>query len=133
MESDDDAFNAMLGIDGGVKYLLCPICNGEMVLRHNLYRAWYGCLRWPHCRGSHSAHADGRPMGFPADEETKKLRREGHEAFEACRIRCNLTKTKMYRILARLMELPRKRCHFGMFNAEQCEQAIRLLTSHGGT
>jgi len=45
-------------------------------------RHFYGCSRWPDCRATHGAHPDGKPMGVPADAETKKLRQGVHKQAE---------------------------------------------------
>lgn len=37
-------------------------------------RKFYGCIRYPHCNGSHGAHPNGLPLGVPADDALKSLR-----------------------------------------------------------
>lgn len=43
---------------------------------------FYGCSRFPACRGTHGAHADGKPLGIPANRETKAARILAHAAFD---------------------------------------------------
>lgn len=42
-------------------------------------RKFYGCSKWPSCKNAHGAHPDGRPLGHPADKETRALRHDVHE------------------------------------------------------
>jgi ssDNA-binding Zn-finger/Zn-ribbon topoisomerase 1 len=109
----------------------CPKCSAEMNLRSTLKfgpKKWfYSCPRWPVCNGSHGAHDDGRPLGIPADDDLKALRIKGHDAFERCRRIHKLTRSKMYHKLARLLNIPRSKCHFGMFDTETCTKAIQIL------
>jgi ssDNA-binding Zn-finger/Zn-ribbon topoisomerase 1 len=41
-------------------------------------KRYFGCLRYPSCRGMHIAHFTGRPVGTPGDYETRKLRKLVH-------------------------------------------------------
>jgi len=42
-------------------------------------RKFYGCSRYPDCKGTHGAHPNGKPLGVPADTETKQLRMDAHK------------------------------------------------------
>ncbi|PZR93224.1 MAG: hypothetical protein DI537_11365 [Stutzerimonas stutzeri] len=43
-----------------------------------------------------------------------------------------MTRSEAYVMLARAMSLPPERCHFGMFDEEQCRRALRALASPRG-
>jgi len=45
-------------------------------------RKFYGCSRWPECNATHGADPQGRPLGIPANKETKALRRIVHKEAE---------------------------------------------------
>ena len=47
-----------------------------MKLKSGRYGWFYGCTRYPDCRGLQKASPDGRPLGVPATIETRKLRSE---------------------------------------------------------
>lgn len=34
-------------------------------------RSFFGCVGCPRCRATHGAHADGSPLGIPANAETQ--------------------------------------------------------------
>lgn len=42
-------------------------------------KKFWGCTRYPECKGIVGAHPDGTPLGFPADAETKQLRHVVHQ------------------------------------------------------
>lgn len=60
----------------------CPDCGAMLVLRRGRFDLFYGCERYPACRGSHGAHPDGRPLGIPADAATRKARNDAHGYFD---------------------------------------------------
>jgi hypothetical protein len=61
----------------------CPECGERMVLRASRYGLFYGCERFPLCNAAHGAHRDtGKPLGVPADAETKRARIRAHDAFD---------------------------------------------------
>jgi len=55
----------------------CP-CGARMVLRHSakFNRDFFSCEKYPDCKNTHSSDNEGRPVGIPADAETRKLRTE---------------------------------------------------------
>lgn len=66
--------------------LTCAECGGPMELRETMKhtyrdgrpRKFYGCSRYPACKGTVGAHPDGRPLGVPGTREVKALRHELH-------------------------------------------------------
>lgn len=67
--------------------LECPECGAPMKLRktskytykNGKPRLFYGCTRYPGCTGTHNAHPNGKPLGIPADKETRELRVKLHK------------------------------------------------------
>lgn len=45
-------------------------------------RKFYGCANYPDCKATHGAHPDGRPLGIPANQETKAMRIKIHKICE---------------------------------------------------
>ena len=69
----------------------CAECGSPMVLRTSKkykypsggFKKFYGCSAFPKCRGIHGAHPDGKPLGTPADQETRTARHDAHLAMES--------------------------------------------------
>ncbi len=53
-----------------------------MRLRPSRYGSFWGCTRFPRCKGTHGAHPDGRPLGTPAKKEVREARIKAHAAFD---------------------------------------------------
>jgi ssDNA-binding Zn-finger/Zn-ribbon topoisomerase 1 len=114
-----------------------------MVLRESRYGLMYGCSQYPQCRGTHGAHADGAPLGRPADGETKKLRIRAHELFDqlwkpglhpgiaSLVNRFENDRQTAYRWLQQSMNLTRDQAHIGNFDKAECEALIRHLKKLG--
>ena len=69
----------------------------------------------------------GRSLGIIADAHLRKLKMEGHANFDPLwKGDSSVFKTRQeaYQWLSGLMELPKERTHFGMFNEEMCIKAI---------
>ena len=64
--------------------LKCGDCGAEMRLRTSPKwdRPFYGCSKFPECRGSHGARTDGAPLGVPGNKETKLARIRAHKVFD---------------------------------------------------
>lgn len=124
-----------------IKGQLCPYCNcetklvtGELVYpnwskenpRPNfLDKKYYMCiLNSDHYVGTYSDNITS--LGRVADKELRKLKNQGHRIFDP--LWKNKTHFKnqrdAYLWLSKMMNLPLKLTHFGMFSIEQCNQAI---------
>ena len=119
-----------------VVIMQCPECGSEMILRQtNKFkykngepRKFYGCSKWPNCKGTHGADPQGNPLGIPGDHETKKMRIKAHDIFESLwKTKSTfLTKGEAYNWLAGRMGIANIDCHIGRFDKEQCEKVIKL-------
>jgi len=69
----------MTDTDGSEYNVKCGECGAPMRLRDSRFGRFYGCTRYPDCKGTHGAHPDGAPMGVPADKPTKQMRRTVHD------------------------------------------------------
>jgi len=108
----------------------CPECGGQMVLRNSRYGLFYGCTGYPECRAAHGAHADGRPLGTPADAATKKLRIEAHAVFDRLWKGGSMSRSAAYRWLREAMELSEAEAHIGRFTSEQCLALMAKVDEH---
>jgi ssDNA-binding Zn-finger/Zn-ribbon topoisomerase 1 len=113
----------------------CAICDAPMRLRESRAyplpngqpRLFWGCSRYPRCRGTHGAHPDGRPLGTPADEETKCARRAAHAALDQLWQHGPFTRRGAYAVVQRLMGMTKDQAHIGKFDRETCERLITRL------
>ena len=64
----------------------------------------------------------------PATQEVFDLRRKCHSKFDELWKDGFMSRSKAYKKLGKLMDLPRKKCHIGMFQKEECEKLLLLLT-----
>lgn len=106
--------------------LTCPEpgCGAAMQLRPSRFGLFYGCVRFPTCRGTHGAHPDGRPLGVPASTETKQARIRAHEAFDRLWRSGRMDRRSAYHWMQQVMGLTSAEAHIGRFDRDQCEQLI---------
>ena len=108
-----------------MKKIYCPECNSEMVLRNSKYGLFYGCSRYPECKGAHGAHqSSGKPLGIPADKETKTWRMKAHDAFDKLWKKYGYKRKDSYKLLQTIMGLNEKEAHIGRFDKKQCQFLI---------
>ncbi len=113
--------------------VICPECGAPMVLRttkrftyrNGQLRKFWGCSRWPECDGTHGAHPDGRPLGFPADKATKRARMEAHQLFDAWWKSGVMSRPQAYVRLQQLMGLSEEDAHISRFTKERCAEFVR--------
>lgn len=99
-----------------------------MVLRrHAEFGPFWGCSRYPACRGIHGAHSDGRPKGIPANKETRQERIRAHEAFDVLWRNGYLARGAAYKWLQEALGLEREEeCHIGRFDLATCRRVVSL-------
>ena len=101
----------------------CGECGAIMILRSSKHGQFYGCSRFPHCQGTHGAHADGKPFGTPATKETKRARVRAHNVFEQWWYDKNIQRRHAY---ARLKEHFGFEVHIGESDIAMCESIIKF-------
>lgn len=112
--------------------VVCAECGGGMKLVRLIENAtgrtlglFYGCARYPHCYCTHGAHPDGKPMGTPANAETRARRHEAHLIFDKLWKRDGfMTRGAAYRWLAEAFGA--EEVHMGNMSLEECDKVIRL-------
>lgn len=114
--------------------VLCGECGAEMILRKakkifNMrqfkHPHFWGCSRFPECRGTHGAHPDGTPLGIPANKETKEWRIKAHDAFDTL-WKCSqitMTRKKAYKLLAQKLGV--SEVHIGESDIPTCARIIQ--------
>lgn len=108
--------------------LKCGECGAPMRLIEGKYGKFYGCVRYPMCKGVHSAHQNsGKPMGIPANRETIEWRKKAHAKFDPYVRQWFRNRREGYMFLQNVMGLPAKDAHISHFNIEQCQKLIEIL------
>lgn len=120
----------------------CLHCSafGEAVLGRDLFEgqrelAWRVFWRCNQCDAHVAAHADGRPLGYPANLETRRARNHVHHTLDPMwkhHPHPEIKRERLYKNLSVKMGLPIEKTHIGMFDLAQCEQALRHLEQWRG-
>lgn len=105
--------------------VVCGDCGAPMVLRESRFRPFYGCTRYPDCKGSHGAHPDGRPLGTPANAATRAARIRAHNAFDPLWKTGGMSRSAAYRWLAAALGQPE--VHMSELTIEECDRVIALV------
>jgi polyhydroxyalkanoate synthesis regulator phasin len=72
--------------------------------------------------GRVGAHADGRPLGRPANKETREARRRAHDAFDQLWKSGQMNRSEAYSLAAKLLNRSRESMHIALLDKEQCEE-----------
>lgn len=111
---------------GTMYNVLCGECGEPMVLRKSKrYPApFWGCSQYPKCTGTHGAHPNGRPLGVPANKETREWRIKAHAEFDLIwqTRKHGVRRKEAYRMLALTMGV--ERVHIGESDIETCKVII---------
>ena len=106
----------------------CPKCSAVMLKRKGPFGEFWGCIRFPTCKGTRHIHTlqDNTPDPTAGDE-LKKLRMEAHRKLKEFCDKLGRKKQSAYKTLSKRMKIPLERTHFGMFNEKKCKEAIEIL------
>ena len=108
--------------------LSCPECGDRLVLREGKHNKFYGCVNSPVCKGSHSAHQNsGKPLGTPADAETKQWRVKAHNALDRLWKEWGYKRNEAYGMLQTIMDMKPYDAHISRFTKEDCQKLLKLL------
>lgn len=110
--------------------LKCPDCGGTLMMRRSgkLGRPFYGCTKFPECRGCHGAHFDGSPLGVPGDRATREARKRAHELFDKVwQNRLVQDRQAAYKWLMKALGLSVEMAHIARLTIEQCSELHRKV------
>lgn len=111
----------------------CGECQSPMELRESMYGKFWGCTRFPDCKGTHGAHRDsGAPLGVPADKATKQARMAAHAEFDKLWSQGQMDRKEAYSWLMDAMGKSRDDAHIGKFNKEECQRLVSVLKATAG-
>jgi hypothetical protein len=112
---------------------LCPYCGkesteatGKDVYPHREDLAGKRFFQCAPCQAHVGRYADGRPLGYLANAETRRARMTAHAAFDPLWKSGRMTRTQAYEELARAMGIRQEDCHIGMFNIEECKKTLEV-------
>lgn len=114
--------------------IVCPYCGelaqrvtGELIypkLPHLHSVIIYECTPCDARVGTHKN--SGKPLGRLANKELRTLKMQTHAAFDRLWKCDHMDRTNAYIFLAKAMGIKKQFCHIGMFNEDQCRQAIDI-------
>jgi ssDNA-binding Zn-finger/Zn-ribbon topoisomerase 1 len=107
----------------------CGECGSPMrLLESRKFGKFYGCTRWPDCKGTHGAHQKtGKPLGIPANADTKKMRILAHEAFDTLWKEGDMKRKDAYKWMQETLSLSSEDAHISKFDIETCELLISAI------
>lgn len=115
--------------------ITCAYCNqpAELVTGREIYphrpdlyeKNFWQCKDCDAYVGCHGLSA--APLGRLANAELRAAKREAHAAFDPLWKGRSMSRSQAYRWLAGQMGIPFCQCHIGMFNVEQCKQAVGVI------
>lgn len=110
----------------------CPHCGAKAELRDSsvVYKGrsfglLYVCQNYPKCDSYVGVHkGTNRPKGTLADRITREARVRAHGTFDQVWKNGRMSRSKAYRLLATLLEIPASEMHIGQMSVEGCEKII---------
>ena len=102
-------------VDGSVIYPFRPNLHGRPFYLCAPCHAWVGC---------HPGTT--KPLGIPADAETRQARIEAHDVFDPIWKTGRLMRVEAYAWLADELRIEREQCHISRFGTELCRQTVRV-------
>lgn len=109
--------------------LLCGDCGAKMELisTAKYKRPFYGCSRFPDCRGTIGARSDGSPLGTPTNAEGREARIEAHAVFDLIWKSKTLSRGDAYLWMQKTLGMTPDQAHIAMFTKDQCQKLIKLV------
>jgi ssDNA-binding Zn-finger/Zn-ribbon topoisomerase 1 len=134
LEEDVGLEESYITRPAAVDNLVCPECGAHMVLRESkkFRKPFYGCERFPECRAAHGAHTDGRPLGIPANADTKRARMRAHRVFDALwqakpGEEPIMSRVEAYVWMGMALRVSPNETNIGRFSREQCEKLVQKV------
>tara|TARA_B100000929_G_scaffold108179_2_gene85760 strand:- start:13326 stop:13712 length:387 start_codon:yes stop_codon:yes gene_type:complete len=106
------------------------LVNGHAIYPHRpdlKYKKFWSCLSCDAYVGTHKNSKDHKPLGTVARPHLRQLRSKVHQEFDPLWQGTNLSRSKAYKKLAELMQIPQEHCHISWFNEDQCVKALNLI------
>lgn len=114
----------------------CPFCQSKVKIstHKEVYGKDYGDWPWvyrcEHCDAQVGMHPfTNLPLGTLADKELRNARKRCKAPFESLWRNQQMSRSEAYSALAEHLKISVSACHFGWFDAEQCEEARKWAAS----
>ena len=118
----------------GKREVICDYCGqlamlvtGRFIYPHrpDLYKKkmWFCKL----CNAYVGCRSDESPLGRLANAELRQIRMETHALFDSVWKSGRMTRSEAYRRLAKKLNIPKEKCHIGMFDVKDCQRVIGLF------
>lgn len=130
-------------VPGAPRYeVKCAECGSPMVLRRTQKYKWsngegrrfWGCSRFPDCKGIHGAHPNGAPLGVPGNKETKLARQAAHIEFDQLIKERFTGRDGAYKWLGLMLGMPeseiKEKCHIGRFDIAMCARVVNICRQY---
>lgn len=112
---------------------VCHYCQGDVELINNVeiygreYGNWPFAYRCKNCKAYVGLHPHTDiPLGTLATPLLRKARMDNKEKFNLMMRSCNLSRNDAYQWLADQLGIDREDCHWGWFDASECNRAGRI-------
>lgn len=110
----------------------CPSCNKPMIPKLGRFGPFLSCSGFPECDTSIAVNRNtGEPIGTPADNETRELRKQAHDIFDKLWKSGLMSRDTAYCNIRRWMGLSKDDAHIGMFDATTCQRLIGICRKWG--
>lgn len=108
-------------------------CGAVMRLRDGRWGKWYSCPRWPECDGAVGCHkGTDKPLGAPADGDTRKARIRAHDAFDALwKPLGRKYRSVAYAWLADELGMDADDAHMAEMDAATCARVVEVCEAAG--
>ena len=120
----------------------CPYCNstavlvgGNVIYPHRpdlVHRKFWRCPCLV-CDAYVGCHlGSDKPLGRLANQDLRNAKVLAHEFFDRLWRNGKMKRSSAYAWLAKKMKISRNKCHIGMFNVEQCNEAVKHCKEYTG-
>lgn len=114
----------------------CNICNGSNVRKTSnseIYGREFGngmCFLCDDCRSYVGCHPDGRSLGILSNHEMREKKKQCHALFDPIWKSKKIKRGDLYGVLADLLKIDKRECHFGWFDTDRLNQAIEAMSKN---
>lgn len=108
-----------------MKPVLCSYCKQPAELIEYPYGLKWSCEPCEAYVGCHEGTS--KPLGTLADKELRKWRIKAHKALDK-KWRNRRQRKRIYKKLAKHLELSKRDCHIGLFDVETCKKVIGVCS-----
>lgn len=111
---------------------ICNRCGGNVIKANNsiIYGRSYGNGKCYYCKKCHSSvgcHSNGKALGILTKGIEKRKKMAAHKNFDVVWKNKKLHRDQEYKLLAIILGIKPKYCHFGYFNESMLDAALLVM------